>query len=379
MKNKISSLFSGLLMIILFIIVIAIAIIIYLTINVDSRDVIYEFIGEKYVTSEEDMEKNNTIQKQDNILDKVKLLISDTKKAEEVFNYSTQASESNFFYNQLNDYEKKIYNGLQENKKNMMSGIYVINYGNAFLNVLSEENGSEKLGDYYQAAVEAFTHDNMDLFFLNVNKMYLNIETTKKLSKTTYKVYISPKLGETYFSDGFTSQEQVEEALNQIEEVKDNIISTLSGNAYKDIVKIHDYLIDNNEYDKTYKSLGTYTIYGSLIKHTSVCEGYAKALKYLLNSAGIKCELLQGTAINTSGTKETHAWNAVYLDEKWYLIDSTWDDPIIIGGGSITIRNKYKYLLKGLDTFDKDHVEEHQFTENGKVFSYPEISKYDYK
>lgn len=378
MKNKIAGIFSALLMMILFIVVVAIGFIIYLTINVDSNDVIYEFIGEKYVTSEEDIENSKAVQKQDNILDKVKLLVSDNKKAEEVVNYSAQTSESNFFYNQLNDYEKKIYNGLQENKKNMMSGTYLINYGNVFSNVLSEENGSEKLGDYYQAAVEAFTHDNIDLFFLNVNKMYLNIETTKKLSKTTYKVYISPKSGETYFSDGFTSQEQVEEALSQIEKVKDSVITNLSGNSYKDIVKIHDYLIDNNEYDQTYKSMGTYTIYGSLVKHTSVCEGYAKALKYLLNAAGIKCELIQGTATNTSGKTESHAWNAVYLDEKWYYVDVTWDDPIVMGGGTLTIRNKHRYLLKSIDTFKKDHAEEYQFTENGKVFSYPEISKYDY-
>lgn len=378
MKNKISSLFSALLVIILFIIVIALGSFIYLTINTGSSDVIYEFVGEKYVTSEDESKKDKTVEKQDNIFEKVKLLISDKKETEDMVNYSTQVSESNFFYKQLNEYEKKIYNGLQENKSNLVSGTYVINYGNIFSDILSQENGSEKLGNYYQAAVEAFTHDNVDLFFLNVNKMYLNIETTKKLSKTTYKVFISPRTGENYFSEGFTSQEQVENALNQLENVKNNVISSLSGNEYKDIVKIHDYLVDNNEYDTTYKSMGAYTLYGALLRHTSVCEGYAKAFKYLLNSAGLQCELIQGTATNSSGKAESHAWNAVYLDDKWYLVDVTWDDPIVIGGGTLTIRNKHKYLLKGSDTFRADHIEEYQFTENGKVFNYPEISRYDY-
>ena len=378
MKSKISSFFSAVLLILLLVIVIALGFIIYLTVNTGSSDIIYEFIGEKYVTSDEEIQKDKTIEKQENFFEKVKLLISDNEESEETFSYSAKVSESNFFYNQLNDYEKKLYNGLQENKSNLMSGTFVINYGNIFSDILSQENGNEKLGNYYQTAVEAFTHDNVDLFFLNVNKMYLNIETTRKLAKTTYKVFISPKSGENYFSDGFINQEQVENALNQIEGVKDKVISSLSGNKYKDIVKIHDYLIDNNEYDQTYKSIGTYTIYGSLVKHSSVCEGYAKAFKYLLNAAGIQCELIQGTATNSSGKTESHAWNAVYLNDKWYFVDATWDDPIVVGGGALTIRNKHKYLLKGSDIFKVDHIEEYQFTENGKVFSYPEISKYDY-
>ncbi len=378
MKSKIVNFLSVLLVMVLIIVVFAIGFFIYLTINTGSNDVIYEFVGEKYVTSEEDMKKNQSIKNENNLFEKIKLLISDNNDTEAIFNYSAQTSESNFYYNQLNEFEKKIYNGLQENKRNMMSGTYVINYGNIFSSVLSEEKGSEKLGEYYQAAVEAFTHDNVDLFFLNVNKMYLNIETTKKLNKTTYRVYISPKTDENYFSDGFTSEEQVKEALNQIEKVRDSVISGISGNAYKDIVKIHDFLVDNNEYDKSFKAIGTYTIYGALVKNTSVCEGYAKALKYLLNSAGIKCELIQGTATSSSGKTENHAWNAVFLDEKWFLIDSTWDDPILVGGGVLTIRNKHRYLLKGSETFKEDHKEEYQFTQDGKIFNYPEISKFDF-
>ena len=379
MKNKIVNFISTLLILIILFFIIAAGVIIYLTINSESSDVIYEFIGEKYISEDDDKKNTETVESIQSIADKFKLLLTDDKDLQQTFNYSAEASESKFFYEQLNDVEKKIYNGLQENKANMMSGTYVINYGNTFSSVLDKQNGSEILGDYYQSAIEAFTHDNEDLFFLNVNKMYLNIETTKKLGKTTYKVYISPKTNEDYYADGFSSQEQVETALTQIEEIRDNLISTLSGNKYKDIVKIHDYLVDNIEYDQTYNSIGTYSVYGALVKKTSVCEGYAKAFKYILNSIGIDCELIQGKATNSSGETESHEWNAVYLDDKWYLVDVTWDDPIIIGGGTLTIRNKHKYLLKGTETFKVDHKEVYQFTENGKVFSYPEINMYDYK
>ena len=379
MKNIISNLISTLLIFILLIVIGAVGVIIYLTINEDSNSIIYEFIGEKYVSEENSQKETETKEINQSIGDKLKLLLTDDKEAKQTFNYSAEASQSNFFYEQLNEAEKKIYNGLQENKENMKSGDYTINYGNTFSNILSEQDGSDKLGDYYQSAIEAFTHDNSDLFFINVNKMYLNIETTKKLTKTTYKVYISPKTNENYYADGFSSKEQVEDIFKQLEEEKNKITSTLSGDKYKDIVKIHDYLVDNIEYDQTYNSLGTYSIYGALINKKSVCEGYAKAFKYLLNSVGINCEIVQGEATNSKGESESHAWNAVKLNDKWYLVDVTWDDPIVIGGGTLTIRNKHKYLLKGADTFKTDHKEEYQFTENGKIFSYPEISIYDYK
>lgn len=380
MKKSISNIFSILLMTILFVIVITVAVIIYLTLNTESSDTIYEYVGEKYISSEDDMKKNNTTKETDkSIIDKFKLLISNDKEAKETINYSEIAFETKYFYEQLNDWEKKIYKGLQENKKNMMNGTYTINFGNTFTDVLSKEKGGEILGDYYQAAVEAFTHDNADLFFIDVNKMYLNIETTKKITKTTYKVYISPKTGETYFANGFSSIEQVQEAMNQIEQFKDKIIGSLSGNQYKDIVMIHDYLIDNIEYDESYKCIGIYSVYGALVKKLAVCEGYAKAFKYILNSAGIECELVQGKATNSSGKTESHAWNIVKIDDKWYNVDVTWDDPIVIGNGVLTIRNKHKYLLKGTESFKESHKEEYQFTENGKVFSYPEVNRYDYK
>ena len=380
MKNKIANFISSLLILILLAFIIAVGIIIYLTINTGSSDIIYEFVGEKYISDDNEIQTSTRlVESNESIAEKFKLLFNTTIESQETYDYSNQSSQSRFFYEQLNSYEKKIYNGLQENKDNLMSGTYVVNYGNSFSNILDKENGSELLGDYYQAAVEAFTHDNADLFFLNVNKMYLNIETTKKLGSTTYKVYIAPQENGNYYADGFSSQEQVEMYMNQIEDIKNKLISTLSGNKYKDILKVHDYLVDNVEYDQTYHSIGTYSVYGALVKETSVCEGYAKAYKYLLNSAGIECEILQGTGKNSSGNTESHAWNAVYLDNKWYLVDVTWDDPIIIGGGTLTARSKYKYFLKGSETFKEDHREEYQFTENGKVFSYPEISFYDYK
>lgn len=300
-------------------------------------------------------------------------------------NFESQSSNENeyeiskYFYNQLVGNQKIIYNELSNNKDNLKQGNYIINFGETFSDNLTEESGSEQLGNDYQTAIEAFMHDNPDLFYIDVNKMYLNIETTTKFLKTTYNVYISPAQGKTYLSDEFTSTNQIELAIEEIEKVKNYILSNLKGNDYNNILFIHDYLVNNIEYDSTYQEIGSYSIYGALIGKKCVCEGYAKAFKYLLNSAGLKCEMMQGTATNSSGQTESHAWNCVELNGTWYEVDVTWDDPIIIGnGGWVSNSTKYKYFLKGTDTFEKDHKLSYQFSDGGKIFSYPSISKSDY-
>ncbi len=301
-----------------------------------------------------------------------------TSDNEDIKDYSQDASVGKFFYEQLNATQKSIYNGLQESKDKMMNGTYKIEYGNKYYDILEQENGSKQLGDDYQTAIEAFTHDNADLFYIDVSKMYLNMETRKKAFKTTYNVYIAPEDGKTYFSDGFNSEQQVMIAKQKIEQERDYIKNKLTGNTYNDIKIIHDYLVDNLEYDEGNKSKGTYTLYGALVEHRCVCEGYTRAFKYLADLAGIKCVLLQGTATNTQGKTEKHAWNAVQLKGNWYLIDTTWDDPIIVGRGIILSSTHYKYFLKGTRTFDKDHRLERRFTDGGKEFTFPRISESDY-
>ena len=291
---------------------------------------------------------------------------------------NTDVTINKYFYNQLFGNQKIIYDKLLENKENLKFGNYKIEFSNTFSDTLSNEGADEQLGKDYQTAIEAFMHDNPELFYIDVNKMLLNIETTTKFLKTTYNVYISPASGKTYLSDDFGNLDQIKIAINQIENIKNSIINSLTGTDYDKIMKIHDYLVDNIDYDSTYQATGTYSIYGALIEKKCVCEGYAKALKYLANQAGIKCEIMQGTGTNSSGQTESHAWNCVKIDGIWYEIDATWDDPIIVGNGYKANVYKYRYFLKGTASFEKDHVLSYQFSEGGKSFEYPIISKRDY-
>ena len=291
----------------------------------------------------------------------------------------TNDNKNRYLYNQLSDTAKIIYQKLYDNKENLKTGTYTLEFGNVFSNILSQENGSDLLKQEYQTAIEAFTYENPDVFYLDVTKMYINIEMIKKLFTTKYNVYINNYEDPNYLAESFTSKDQIDECQRQIEQVRDKVLANIEG---KDIIEqiryIHNYLIDNVQYDQTVQKDNIYNIYGALVLKEGVCEGYAKALQYLLSSAGIENVIVTGIATNNNGETENHAWNYVKIGSAWYALDVTWDDPIIIGGGKINDKIRYQYFLKGSRTMDENHYLSNQFTENGMEFEFPKLSITDY-
>ena len=284
-----------------------------------------------------------------------------------------------YFYNQLGEPSKTIYKAFTQNKENMKTGTYKIELGTLFSDILKQENGQEELGKFYQSAIEAYTYDNPDVFYLNPKKMYLNIETTTRGKNVTYNVFINNGNETNYLIDEFNSKEQVDNAIVEIENIKNQIISNRTGNVYEDMKMVHDYLVDNISYDSSISKPNIYNIYGALVNKECVCEGYARAYKYILDELNIPCILVIGTATNGEGNTENHAWNYVKLNNSWYAVDTTWDDPIIIGGGILNKKSKYRYFLKGKETMDQDHITSGQFTEGGKEFTYPNLSETDFE
>ncbi len=63
---------------------------------------------------------------------------------------------------------------------------------------------------------------------------------------------------------------------------------------------------------------------------SAVCEGYSQLLKFTLTELQIKCEVISGyakteiTEIGKIKSETNHAWNAVFLNNKWQLMDATW-------------------------------------------------------
>lgn len=290
----------------------------------------------------------------------------------------TVDNEKAYFYNQLDETGKKIYNILERNSDNLKTGTYTIQLGSTFNDLLHKENGKEILNNAYQDAWDAFFNDKPEIFYINVRKMYLYTKTITTGSNTKYENSIG-NINGNYFADGFTSEEQIRSAVKNVESVKNQILATVNGNSiYDAVLKIHNWLVDNVEYDTTLNRTNTHNVYGTLIEKNVVCEGYARTFKYLLDCANIPCVVVSGTGNNGSAT-EDHAWNYVKIDNQWYAVDVTWDDPIIMGAAVSTDKYKYRYFLKGYSQFRENHIASGKFTQNGKTFTYPQLSNNDYE
>ncbi len=293
----------------------------------------------------------------------------------------TENEALRYYYNQLEEPAKIMYTTILENEDALKSGIKEIKFptsvGDSVKNLGGDENSN-----YFQSAWDALTLDNLNLFYVDTNNLSISTKTTTLLSYKSYEYTLGPQTGKKYYNSSFNTEEDINEAFTKIDEVVNEILSKAKGTRYQKILYVHDWLVDNVEYDND-NTANNDNIYGTFINRKVVCEGYAEALKYLLDKLNIPCVLVYGNGYDEHGNIEAHAWNYVKMENgKWYAIDATWDDPLIIGGNSNTISNssyKYNYFLKGANTFNKNHQNDGDVSGTGQNFIYPELSKDDYK
>ncbi len=287
---------------------------------------------------------------------------------------------NSYYYNQLNSTGKAIYDSLKANKEKLRKGNHKIDYGTRFNQLLHSENGEKELNEAFQSAWNAFSYDEPDLFYIDINKITLVKEYRSIGSITTYYVSIDSGSNPNYFKDSFKEETQVVQAESYLQNIAKQVIEqTKDDNAQEKAKKIHDWLVASIEYDATGKAENEYHIYGALHDGKAVCEGYARAYKYLMEKVGVPCVLVSGTATNSEGKTESHAWNYVQIDNEWYAVDVTWDDPIIRGDGEPGEEIRYRYFLKGSQTFFANHKEDGAMSDNSMEFKYPTLSVTDHR
>ena len=121
-------------------------------------------------------------------------------------------------------------------------------------------------------------------------------------------------------------------------------IIKVSMNDHQKEKAIHDYIVANVAYDTT---LQKFSAYEALKNGLTVCSGYAQLAYKMLNESGIEAKIVVGT-----GNGESHAWNLVKLDNVWYHLDCTWDDPVPDVKGRIL----YNYFNLNDAQISKDHI-----------------------
>ena len=281
----------------------------------------------------------------------------------------------NFYYNQLDEYGKIIYDKLYKNLDKLKTGTYTSDFDTQFDELLHQENGDEVLNNSFQLAINALTFDNPELFYIDITKINLVTEIVTRAFSTTYRISIGGN-GKNYLADDFSSLREVNTEISNLDNIKNEILSRTGNDDFENLKIVHDYLVDTIEYDgEAGKSI--YNIYGALVNKKAVCEGYARSYKLILDELGIPCIIACGVAKNSSGDTESHAWNYVQIDGNWYAVDVTWDDPVIIGNGTLTDDIRYRYFLVGAAEFSKDHFEDGNIAAEFK-FEYPSLSYTNY-
>ncbi len=142
----------------------------------------------------------------------------------------------------------------------------------------------------------------------------------------------------------------------KVKEVESEIWNNSMSNEDK-IKEAHNYIINNSKYDKDrsdnnivrYKSD---TAYGTLLEGYSLCGGYTDTMELFLEDMGVKSYKI---------SSENHVWNAVNLDNAWYHLDLTWDDPITTDGSDIL---EYNFFLITTSELNELENEQHNYDKN---------------
>lgn len=154
---------------------------------------------------------------------------------------------------------------------------------------------------------------------------------------------------------------QISEIDKKLDEIEANIINK-NKPVIENIRSAHNYIINNTKYDITKKNTGSTPYqsdiaYGPLIEGYGICGGYTDAMELILERLGV---------VSYKVSSDNHIWNGVKLDNNWYHLDLTWDDPITPDNSNILDDSFFLINTKKLLEIE---IEEHQFDQE----IYPEL------
>ena len=202
----------------------------------------------------------------------------------------------NYYYNQLNKDQKKVYYAMKEGLLKMQDSFPVLKLSNRELS---------------------------DIYFM--------------VRMDCPEIFYSVKFTYRYYPDS-TAVELVPEYLFTKDKIKEHRqamqsrVKKLARQAEKLDEKgkelfIHDFIVNNVKYDKLKKEY-SHEIIGALGNGVAVCEGMAKAVKILCDELCIWCIIALSEANPDKGIKYRHAWNIVRINGKYYHLDTTFDNTL---------------------------------------------------
>ncbi|MDE6189623.1 MAG: hypothetical protein K2G37_05000 [Clostridia bacterium] len=240
-------------------------------------------------------------------------------------------------------------------------------------------NGGDnnRLAKSYGIGRDAFYMDHPDLFYIDV----FSTSITAGMQKGKYVAYLdSSRVVSLYTGSSINSKSKVNKAIDEYENKISSIVAEANklDSVVEKIEYVNDYICKNNTYGfgievkdgrnvDTPKADYIYTSYGALVNKESVCEGYAKSFKAVMDRLGIPCVCVQGYA-GDHEKMNPHMWNYVQVEGMWYAVDVTYNAS----------NTGNPYMLLGNDAMVEDHVEDGVVSSSGYELRYPALKPYNY-
>jgi transglutaminase/protease-like cytokinesis protein 3 len=136
--------------------------------------------------------------------------------------------------------------------------------------------------------------------------------------------------------------------------------------------RIYEWITDNIYYDVEYleklqgydpdfqKSQSPEAV---LKKKKAVCYGYSNLFNEMCKAVNVESHLVLGNCkdnLEYNGplvfSENGHAWNAVFLNKRWYLLDVTWSSGALNSKGEYTQKRNETFYLSDGKKFTKDHI-----------------------
>lgn len=219
-------------------------------------------------------------------------------------------------------------------------------------------------------------NDNYKAYYKKIFYAVLSFETTVKLPlmdinicEKIYKqcMYDNPLL---FYVDGIffrigllgitinikysMKENEFADSIRVMRSALENV--TIACRLYSEFEKeeyIHRYLIEKVQYELN-NSLPVHSAHSVFVNNKAVCDGISKAAKILMDSVGIRSIVISGESVhsNTPSSGGGHAWNIVWIANKPYHVDFTFDNNMSDKGKLI----RYDYFNLSDEQIKKDHT-----------------------
>ncbi len=217
------------------------------------------------------------------------------------------------------------------NKKDLMNIIYtILNNGWDSFTFFCDTEYKDCTKDVNELIDNKDLLSNLNNFvspYNSYNRLFVNYNNFGKVTIDVEKIY---------------SEEQIKQVDNKIDEIMKTLIKPTMTTEEK-IKAYHDYIINTTVYDSVNaeklknnqeinRAENAHNAYGLLFNHKSLCGGYSDAIAIFLDKLNIP---------NMKVSTYSHVWNLVYINNQWYHLDATWDDPVVDTNENLLLHNYF--------------------------------------